>query len=106
MGEAICVTTGGVALSTPVMVTVKRSTLTYRRIANRMARKIYPAVFITYGYDEFWAYANPRNSRPSLEPTNINAVPMSAMVECCGIDRNRRTWDTTRTTKPAQNIRT
>jgi hypothetical protein len=37
---SIFVTTGGVALSTPVMVTVKRSTLTYMRIANRMARKI------------------------------------------------------------------
>lgn len=86
MGESIFVTTGGVALSIPVMVTVKRSTLKYRRIANNKARKIYPAAFITYGYDEFWDYANPRNSRPSLEPTNIRAVATSAMVECCGID--------------------
>ena len=27
-------------------------------------------------------YSKPKNLRPSFEPTNINAVPTSAMVEC------------------------
>ena len=51
-------------------------------------------------------YTNPRNSRPSFEPTNTNAVPTSAMVECPGIDLKRRTCEPTRITIPAQNINT
>jgi hypothetical protein len=86
MGVSIVFTTGVVSLSSLWIVTVKRSTLAYRRIASNNPRKIYPAAFITYDWDEFLAYANPRNSRPSLEPTNIRAVATSAMVECCGID--------------------
>ena len=68
-----------------------------------MIRKIRTRI---QGITSFIVYTNPRNSRPSFEPTNTNAVPTSAMVECWGIDLKRRTCEPTRITIPAQNINT